>query len=266
MIAAPPGITSALRLEATERYLAVDCLRGWRGAVTEDIAGGTALFGGQGSPLSQALHVGMSGPVSDEEFDRLEAFFRNRNTSITISLCPLADASLVELVGKRGYRISHFENTLARTVSPESRFDPPEARAIVRMTRPHEGPLWGATVMRGFYEGADAAPEILALFASLYDNPAGFAWLAELDGAAAGGAAMGIHEGAAMFYGDATLPEARRCGAQSALIHARLLHAQDAGCDLAIACTVPGTISQRNYERLGFRVAYTKVLMIREWS
>jgi hypothetical protein len=48
---------------------------------------------------------------------------------------------------------------------------------------------------------------------------------------------------------------------QSALIAARLAAATAAGCHLAMACTAPGTASQRNYERAGFRVAYTKAML-----
>ena len=34
------------------------------------------------------------------------------------------------------------------------------------------------------------------------------------------------------------------------------------GCDLVTASTLPGSGSQRNYERLGFVVAYTKVTLV----
>jgi GNAT superfamily N-acetyltransferase len=120
--------------------------------------------------------------------------------------------------------------------------------------------------MRGFSEGAEPPEEAVGMFITFCRNPCSTAWLAESEDAPLAGAAMGIYEGAAMFYGDATLPEARRRGAQSALVYHRLLHAQSAGCDLAMACTLPGSISQRNYERFGFRVAYTKVLVMREWA
>ena len=33
------------------------------------------------------------------------------------------------------------------------------------------------------------------------------------------------------------------------------------GCDLATASTLPGSGSQRNYERLGFEVVYTRVTL-----
>ena len=35
------------------------------------------------------------------------------------------------------------------------------------------------------------------------------------------------------------------------------------GCDLATAATLPGSVSQRNYERHGFRVAYTRATLVR---
>ncbi len=37
------------------------------------------------------------------------------------------------------------------------------------------------------------------------------------------------------------------------------------GCEYAVVSTQPGSGSQRNMERRGFRVAYTKVVMTREW-
>jgi hypothetical protein len=43
------------------------------------------------------------------------------------------------------------------------------------------------------------------------------------------------------------------------LISARLYEALAQGCDLATASTLPGSGSQRNYERLGFEVVYTKI-------
>jgi hypothetical protein len=36
------------------------------------------------------------------------------------------------------------------------------------------------------------------------------------------------------------------------------------GCTLAATSTLPATPSQRNMERLGFRIAYPKVVMVRE--
>ncbi|MCX6621649.1 MAG: hypothetical protein NTY38_11355 [Acidobacteria bacterium] len=36
-------------------------------------------------------------------------------------------------------------------------------------------------------------------------------------------------------------------------------YAASAGCDLAMMCAEPGSVSQRNAERQGFRIAYTRI-------
>ncbi len=46
----------------------------------------------------------------------------------------------------------------------------------------------------------------------------------------------------------------------------RLDYAAAAGCQLATMGALPGSTSQRNAERLGFRVAYTKLVLVREFS
>jgi hypothetical protein len=40
--------------------------------------------------------------------------------------------------------------------------------------------------------------------------------------------------------------------------------ALEAGCEYAVVVTQGGTTSQRNAERLGFRVAYSKVTVIKQ--
>jgi GNAT superfamily N-acetyltransferase len=67
----------------------------------------------------------------------------------------------------------------------------------------------------------------------------------------------------AAFFGASTLPEFRNRGLQSALLQARLNLACEAGCDLAVIVTRPGSVSQRNAERAGFRLAYTKAILMR---
>jgi hypothetical protein len=51
---------------------------------------------------------------------------------------------------------------------------------------------------------------------------------------------------------------------QSALLSARLDQGRQAGCDLAVICTQPGSGSQRNAERQGFSVVYARTMMGKE--
>jgi len=233
-------------------------------AAVETIAGGQAIYLGLGSPLSQAIGVGMNGPVSEDDLDRLEEFYRSRKSGVTISLCPFADFALPGLLSARGYRISHFENTMARPlIQLADPAGPPAAGVRVRRAAGGEAELWTRLVLAGFE--MDPTPETVELFISLFHAP-GDVLLALADGQPAGGGCMAVHQKVALFAGDSTLPEFRGRGAQRALIGARLEMAAQAGCDLAMACTQPGSVSERNYERHGFRVVYTKALLVRQFG
>jgi hypothetical protein len=60
------------------------------------------------------------------------------------------------------------------------------------------------------------------------------------------------------------IPGPRATEAQTALARLRLAQAAKAGCELITMGAEPGSTSHRNAERLGFRVAYTKVVFLRD--
>ncbi len=259
----------ARRLEDTEVAVSESCLQSWvarypeLGSTAAPLAGGKALFFGTSSPLSQALGVGMRGPVSPDDFDRLESFFRARGAPVVISLCPHADPSVIAHLHARRYRITHFENTLVRPV--EGQFPLPPTRLGVRRADPTERDLWSRTVMLGFSDGQPVSDDMVSLFAIFFHAESASAWFAfDQSGRPAGGGMISVIGRYGMLYGDSTLPESRGAGMQSALIAARLRQASLAGCTLAVACTLPGSTSQRNYERAGFRVAYTKTMFAQD--
>lgn len=258
------------RLEEIELQFSVASLGVWNAARPEadaaslGVAGGVALYFGAGSPLSQALSLGINGEVTSAEVDQLEDFYRSRGCGITISLCPLADPTLVEILGERGYRITHFEHTLWREIPPgaSEQFlpDGSPGHAAVRQTTQDDIDTWACTILEGFFGSAQDAA-LLDLFRVMFACPGSAPYLAEWDGEPAAGGSILVHGDAALLAGDATRPNYRARGLQSTLIRARLAHAARYGCTLAMACTMPGSTSQRNYERAGFRVAYTKVML-----
>jgi len=95
-------------------------------------------------------------------------------------------------------------------------------------------------------------------------QPATRCVLAWVDGRPAGGGALSVHDGVAAIYGASTVPSFRRLGVQSAVIRALINYAVEAECDLAYTLTRPGSVSQRNLERQGFRVAYTRSTLTHE--
>jgi hypothetical protein len=49
------------------------------GTAVLQIAGGYAVYCGANSPVTQAVVLGLNGPVSAQEFDQLEEFYFSRN-------------------------------------------------------------------------------------------------------------------------------------------------------------------------------------------
>lgn len=265
-------LSLARRLENTDALAAVEYARAWAnahrhpGPFSLAVAGGHAGFAGVGSPLTQAFGLGLNGPVTDDDLRRLEEFFLSQGASVNIETCPLADRSLFALLNQRGYQPIEFSNVLVRELSVEDTRvpDPADTEVRVRIPEPAEGDAVTLTVTRAFFEGGEVTPEILDAFTGLFNAVGTACFVAEVGQAMAGGAMVGIFEGVATLGGAGTLPEFRKRGVQRALIDARLAFAVENGCNLAMVATQPGSGSQRNVERQGFRVAYTRTKFLKQ--
>ena len=258
----------ARRLELAETILP-DCVEALKNYApdepfaAENIAGGVGFFGGKDYPANQAVGMGLYGEVTSEDMDRVEDFFRSRGVASTIVLSPLADMSLPALLGQRGYRIAEFNSVLIRRIEGNEAFTPPVGIAIERVT-PETLQPWMQAIAQGFALDVAVAEEVFGGFSAL---PGNLAFSASIDGKVVGGCGGRVIPEAhiAALFGTATLPEFQHRGVQSALIAQRLREAALAGCEYAVVSTNPGSGSQRNMERRGFRLAYTKVVMMREW-
>lgn len=235
-------------------------------ADVEPIAGGLAVFAGLGSPMTHALGIGLAGPVSEAELEHMEIFFRQRGSPCLIDLCPMADGSVLEFVQKRAYRPIEFNNVLVCALRPQPELGQAPAaefteEAGVRPAQAVEIQDWSRLVSRGFSEFIPVSDEMVAMMAATCGKSQCWFGGGSEDVA---GAAMGMQGRVALFYGDATLKEARGKGWQSKLIRERLLAAQRQGCDFAMVSVLPGSTSHRNYERAGFQLMYTRVNLMGE--
>jgi hypothetical protein len=251
----------ARRLEAAEAANARGCTAVYPEAAVLEVAGGCAVFAGAESPLSNAVGIGLNGRVSEAEVDALEMFFRRRGACVAIDFCPLADPGLLETLSRRGYHATEFNNVLVKRLAGVEIASTPR----VRRARPDEADLWSYTVGRGFFEQPNVTTGEMDVGRAIFAMPGAMCYLASIEnGEPAGGAAAAIHSGLATLFADSTIPASRRLGLHRELIAARLNEALAQGCDLATASTQPGGASQRNYERMGFELVYTKVTLVKE--
>ncbi|MBZ5579472.1 MAG: GNAT family N-acetyltransferase [Acidobacteriia bacterium] len=248
----------ARRIEAAEAAIGRGCTESQPGSAILEAAGGVAFFLGPESPLTHAVGLGLNGPIRAAELDAVEAFFRSRGARVTVDLCPLADSSLLSALAERGYRPTEFNNVLVKPLAGAEVTLTPRARRAVD----GESELWSHTVGHGFFEQAELTDDEMNVGRAIFSMPGALCYLtASETGEAAGGGALAVNHGLATLFADSTIARFRRQGLHRELIAARLHEALAQGCDLAAASALPGSASQRNYERLGFRVVYTKVVL-----
>jgi GNAT superfamily N-acetyltransferase len=226
-------------------------------AAAAPFMGGWAMFDGPASPITQCFALGLEGPVSAAELNAVEEFFRSRGAPCTIELCPHAHPSLMALLGARGYRVLDYSNVLFRPL-PAQVEESALPGVAIRRVKAGEAVAYARATLRGFF-GDVTPPGMESLLAGAFVNiRASETFAALVDGEIAGGGAVSFLGGVANCYGDATLEKYRGRRIQSALIATRLAAGVQAGLNLAMATTMPGSTSQRNYERAGFQVAYTR--------
>jgi GNAT superfamily N-acetyltransferase len=238
-----------------------------------EAAGGVALWLTDRSPVNCAAGLGMTGPVDEAEIQRLETFYHERGADAVASVCTLADPSLIAVLGRRGWSASEFEHVLvldldevrvrgegdAGAAAEPAAAGAGPAGVEVRVCTPAERSVWAQVAGMGFAEGEVPGPGGVEFGRVMTAREEAVLLLAWVDGEPAGTGALVVNGGVGWLSADSTLPAHRGRGVQQAVQRHRLELARVAGCDLAVTESEPGSGSQRNMERVGFRIAYTHV-------
>lgn len=251
------------RLERAEGHACVEYADARRrlypdsGSEWIECAGAYAVFNGVDSPVTQSFGLGIYEELSPASLDVIERFFLDRASPVFLEVSPHAGVAALNLLCARNYRPIEISNVLYRPMQQP----PPERQSdiSVRVIGPEEAQLWANVSAKGW---AHEHPELLdtllqlgAIFSVRQQSPC---FLAEIDGKPGAAGVLSMHDKVALFGGASTIPELRRRGLQTALLHERMRYAFDHGCDLAMMVAAPGSDSQRNAERKGFQIAYTR--------
>lgn len=256
----------ARRLERAEGQSNVDFVEARARALPEsgatwiEVGGAYAMFDGVASPLTQTFGLGLFDAITNVELQRLENFFQERRAPVCHEVSPLADISLLSLLNERAYQPIEFTSILCRPITAD--LDPTTTRNERLRVRPvaeDEYDLWAETAARGWSESPELADYMLTLSQIGAHRKHSVSFIAELSGRPIATAAMSMSGGVALLAGASTIPEGRKQGAQLALLETRLRHAAANRCDLAMMGALPGSAAQRNAERQGFNIAYTRI-------
>ena len=257
-------IDLARRLERAEAHGNVEFVEARKRAFPDrdaawvEVAGTYAMFDGVGSPVTQTFGLGIFEPITAEQLSEIEEFFRSRGAEVFHEVCPLADPSVFDLIRERDYKPVEFSNVLYRPIDRDLRLQGSRNKEIkVRVVEKDEVDLWAETACEGWSEFPEVT-DFLKELNQVRAHSTGLSFLAELNGQPIAAGALTIAGGIALLAGASTVPSARRQGAQNALLEERLRYAASQGCTDAMMATLLGSGSQRNSERNGFRIAYTR--------
>jgi N-acetylglutamate synthase-like GNAT family acetyltransferase len=227
------------------------------GAEWTEVAGVYAMFDGPASPMTQTFGLGLFEPFLSTEFDQVEEFFERRGASTFHEVSSFAAPETLALLSARGYSPIEASSVLVRPTSATSWAEANEV--AVRTIEASEVTNWSRVAADAW---GSEAPELRAFIEEIGGVVARArgvtCFIAERDGQPIATAALNVQNGVALLAGAATIPSARRQGAQRELLRSRLAFAAAQGIALAMVVTQPGSASQRNAERQGFRPVYTR--------
>jgi GNAT superfamily N-acetyltransferase len=235
------------------------------------IAGGVASFAEPDSPFNKVAGLGFGGVPSAAALGEIERAYDDAGGPVSVELSHLADPAIATVLTERGYRLVSYENVLGRALERDLDYPTPPG-VEVRPSADDELETWLDVITDGFAhpdeQGVasheDFPRDVIANAERDFAAAGVVRYAALLDGVLAGGGSFRIAEGVAQLAGAATAPAYRRRGVQTALLSARLADAAQAGCDIAVVTTQPGSKSQQNVQRRGFDLLYTRAVLVRE--
>jgi ribosomal protein S18 acetylase RimI-like enzyme len=238
--------------------------------VIRELGGGVAVAAGAGAPFSKVAGLGFD-PVADTDFELLERMYAERSTAVRVEVSSLSTTGICSMLTRRGYVLEGFENVLGIGLPADV---PPGTAITVAQVDDGETAQWVDVLATAFahpdtFDGpALDEPVDRASLDAVFEQIAtvtGFRrYIGRRDGEVAGAAGMRISDGVAQLCGAATLPSHRRRGVQTSLLQRRLEDAAQAGCDVAVVTTQPGSVSQENVQRQGFEMLYTRAVLVRK--
>ncbi len=136
-----------------------------------------------------------------------------------------------------------------------------EELGAVRRTDGAEAEAAARLLLEGHAVPEASLPTHGSALAAAVERAGGCLYVATVGGVRAAAAVLTVADRIGYLANAATLAAFRRRGCQRALIAARVADAAGGRCDLVTSGAKFGSSSQRNLERAGFRLAYTKPVL-----
>lgn len=204
---------------------------------------------------------GLSG--EDETIiDEIIDFYHGQNIPVRFEIAPSHySQSLFKALHHRGFYQIDFHTTLSKQLVRRVETTPTDIE--IRPLQLDEFQTFADIYTKGFQMPAFLKEGVAQNNKILHPLPEWHFYLALIANEPAGIGVLFCHEKGANLAAAATLPEFRQKGVHSALIQHRITQAQEIGCEWLVGQASYGSVSQRNMEQAGLKIAYTKAIWVR---
>ncbi len=225
-----------------------------------DVNGTYAMYDGAESFFTQTFGLGLFSSSIEADLEIIEEFYNRLNASVCHEVSPMVDPVLLEILVKKGYQPIELTNILYKQLSnKDEKKTKVESMISSRKMKDGEENLWALTSVEGWCQDAGDIKDLMYNYSQLSCKSVGATpYFVHFNDKPISTGLLYIYDDVALLASDSTIPEGRKKGGQSALIEARLNDAIESGCTLAMLVADPGSQSQMNAEKNGFRIAYTR--------
>jgi len=244
------------------RLTAVKGIEGNPMGVEIEKFGNATAFLAKNIPGSSFNTVKGLGAEEIEYIDHILDFYDEREIPASFEITP-ADFSidLFKSLSHKGYYQCGFHTALCGSLANEFSFTTELDTSIsIREFEENEFETFGDIYTKSFN-----MPSFLKGFVAqnnkvLHNNEHWTIYLASFKGEPAGIGVLYEYGGTATLAASATIPQFRNKGIHSALIMNRLQQAKRNKCNMIVGQAAYGSVSQKNMERSGMKIAYTKAI------
>ena len=204
---------------------------------------------------------GISGENIDE-LDEILEFYIRRDIPARFEVAPgNASTDLFRELSTRGFFQSGFHTALFRPLSIE-RISKTAAETTIQIEEIslENFDVFGEIYTKGFGMPVAFKDYVNANNKVLAESANWTYYLARLGGEPAGIGVLHVKNDVATLAASATVPEFRNKGVQTALIQRRINQAAAEGCRYLVGQAAFGSVSQKNMQRAGLKVAYTNAI------
>ncbi|MEK4247455.1 GNAT family N-acetyltransferase [Psychrobacillus sp. FSL K6-2684] len=199
--------------------------------------------------------------INDQDLDYLDEifhFYKDHAISFRIEVTPQnSSESLFLRLSEKGFYQSGFHASFFRVADNIDSFSNPSS-IVVRPLQKDEFDLFAAIYLEAFGLPSSIQDGIKQNNQVLFDVPGWEFYLALRHNVPIGIGVMYVEGELATLAAAATLPDYRNLGVQHALLHKRIEKAIEKGAKYITSEAAFGSVSHRNMERIGLKLAYTK--------